>query len=124
MEKEELLEYICEWYGINECTQQILNQIYKFTTERRYTYKEIARALSFYIDVQHNQPELKYGIAIVPYVMEDARKFFRQKEEEKQRQLDAAKSHQQEPVSTNTIKCEPKSTKTIRKRRIEISDLG
>lgn len=123
MEKRELLEYICEWFNIPECNQMILNQIYKFTTERRYTYKEIARALSFYIDVQGKQPELKYGIAIVPFVMEDARKFFKQKELEKQRQLEAAKSHQQDVATAITINCNPKPRKTIKKKQIDISNL-
>lgn len=125
MEKQELLDYICEWYDIPECNQLILNQIYKFTTERRYTYKEIARALSFYIDVQGKQPDIKYGIAIVPFVMDDARKFFKQKEIEKQRQLDAAKAHQQNGANTASIACGTmqKSHKTIRKKQIDISHL-
>ena len=123
MEKQELLEYICEWFNIPECNQLILNQIYKFTTERRYTYKEIARALSFYIDVQGKQPDLKYGIAIVPFVMDDARKFFKQKEIEKQRQIEAAKSHQQITPQTTQIVCNPRTQKTKKRKQIDISNL-
>lgn len=116
MEKQELLEYICDWYGITKVPQIILNQIYKFTTERRYSYKDIARALSYYIEVQHNKPEIKYGIAIVPYVMDEAQKWFKQKEKEKEQQRIAAQQHNQQSNSVKQIKCNPIANKTKRKQ--------
>lgn len=122
MEREELIEYICGWYGIEQITPLIQNQLYKFTTERRYSYKDIARALCYYIEVQNNKPEIKYGIKIAELVMDEAQKWFRQKEKEVEQQKIAAQQHNQQNNPIKQIKCNPVTQKTKRKQ-IDFNDL-
>lgn len=123
MEKEELLELIKELYGISECNQLILNQIYKFITECGYSYKDIARALVFYIEVQGQKPQLKYGIGIVPHVMREATKYFEQLKQEQERQIkDAqiAKNNNETVIITCKLPIESKHKK---RKQINIEDL-
>ena len=122
MTKQELEQFICEIFQIDECTSMILRQINKYVTERRYDYKNIARALSYYVDVQGNTLDIKYGIGIVPLVMNDALKYFEQlkKQQEEQRQAAVAASQQQD----NIIKIRDEQIKMPRKRpHIDISSL-
>ncbi len=123
MTKQELQAFICDIFQIDECTSLILRQINKYVTERRYDYKNIARALSYYVDVQGNTLELKYGIGIVPLVMNDALKYFEQlkRQQEEQRQAAEEASKKQAPVIAKID--EIKGHNTIRRPHIDISSL-
>jgi hypothetical protein len=76
MNKKELESLICELFEIPNTNQMIDSQISKFMKERGYSYKEIGRALYFYVEVLGNTPKKEMGIGIVPHVMEEAKKHF------------------------------------------------
>lgn len=90
MTREELQSFICEMFNIPQCTTLILQQIHKYVTERGYEYIDIARALSYYVDVRKQTAQLQYGIKIVEYIMDDARKYFAELKAQKEKQLQAA----------------------------------
>ena len=90
MNKQELTEFICDMFNVNECPEMILRQIHKYVTERRYSYLDIARALSYYVDVRNGTLDIKYGIGIVAAVMDEARKYFKGLELQRQQQIKAA----------------------------------
>lgn len=87
MNKKELDNLICDILDIPKTNQMIESQISKFITQHGYTYKEIGRAVYFYVEVLGNKPKKEMGIGIVPYVMDQAKAFFYRKEqEEKEKQ--------------------------------------
>jgi len=72
MEKKELREIICSTLNIPKVTQTMENQITRFITEQGLSYKQIARGLVFFIDVEHGKYETKYGLGIIPNLVERA----------------------------------------------------
>ena len=89
MTKQELLKFICDIYGIDECNSMILRQINKYVTEHRCDYIDIARALSYFVDVEGKTPDIKYGIGIVPDKLEESKKYFEKLRRERE-DLEAA----------------------------------
>ena len=122
MTKQELIQFICDMFNIKECPEMILRQIHKYVTERRYDYLEIARALSYFVDVQGSSLEIKYGIGIVPVVMEQSRRYFKKQEEQKKQQLEAAEKAKK-LKETQSICVRINNKKTIKKPHINIDKL-
>jgi hypothetical protein len=121
MNKEELCKFICDLFGWDECNTMVLKQINKYVRECGYSYIDIARALSYYADIQGNTLDPKYGIGIVRFVMNDSRKYFEQLRLQKEAQM--KKANEIKNTETVTIKCSIKSKKTIRKNQIDINKL-
>lgn len=121
MNKQELLDIICNLFGITECTSMILNHINKYVTERGYSYKNIARALVYYVDVLGNTPQLQYGLGIVPYVIKDAVAYYEEKRKQKEQQLQAA--YRNKNAETVTIHVPTDNRVTIRRKTIDIDKL-
>ena len=123
MTKQELCKIICQLLGCEECNAMILRQINKYVNEHGWSYKDIARAFAYYVEVQGNTPDPKYGIGIVRFVMDDAKKYYETLQKQKEAQIQAAnetkKQEQNKVIITATIECK----KTIRKRSIDISQL-
>lgn len=110
MDKVELREIICDTLQIKKTTPMIEKQMNKYAMELGLSYKEIAQAIVFYIEVQKGKYEPKYGIAIVPYVIEDARYYFKKLKEEREKQIKSVKEANKNPdIILNVTK--------IRKRR-------
>lgn len=76
--KAQLEELICELFRIESPTKMMVSQITRFVTgqEYGYSYLDIARALAYFIEEQGNSPEIEKGIGIVPWVIDDARRFY------------------------------------------------
>jgi hypothetical protein len=116
--RKDLEEVIFREFEINSLTPLIISQIGKFITERGYSYKEIAQALVFFTQVDKGEYDPKYGIGIVPFVMERAQLFFEQKRRDKEKQLKSIKT------DVPNIILEPKELKRKRKlQRINIEGL-
>ena len=116
--RKDLEEVIFREFEINSLTPLINSQIGKFITEREYSYKEIAQALVFFTQVDNGKYDPKYGIGIVPFVIERSRAFFEQKRREKEKQMKSIKS------DIPDIILEPKELKRKRKlQRINIEEL-
>ena len=114
--------------GITELPFQIKRQIRDFTVERGYSYKGIARALCFLVDVKHidlRATYQQYGIGIVKNVYIEAQNHYEKLRQNKEKQ----KQRQQEIIlaannSSQKIYCgKGDAKKKIRKRGIDISSL-
>lgn len=123
MTKQELCKIICQLMGCEECNAMILRQINKYVNEHGWSYKDIARAFAYYVEVQGNTPDPKYGIGIVRFVMDDARKYYETLQKQKEAQIQAAKETKAQEQNKVIITAAPERRKTIRKRSIDISQL-
>jgi hypothetical protein len=85
--REDLEKIIKEQLNIPTISPLINRQIGKYVTGLGYSYKEIAQALVFYLEVDNGVFDPKYGIGIVPYVIDRSRAFFEQKRREKEEQI-------------------------------------
>ena len=120
MTRKELSELIADLYGIPEINTMIDSQISKFIKQHGYTYKEIGRAVYFYVEVQGQTPKKEMGIGIVPHVMEEARKYFIQLEIEQNRLEEQGKIIAQE-TEQKVIKVKP--VRKVSRYKINIEDL-
>jgi hypothetical protein len=123
MTKQELCKIICQLLGCEECNAMILRQINKYVNEHGWSYKDIARAFAYYVEVQGNTPDPKYGIGIVRFVMSDAQKYYETLQKQKEAQIQAANETKKQEQNKVTITAAPERKKTIRKRNIDISQL-
>ena len=123
MTKKELCKIICQLLGCEECNAMILRQINKYVNEHGWSYLEIARAFAYYVEIQGNVPDPKYGIAIVPFVMADAKKYYAKLQQQKEEQIKAAEQAKQTTHAKIVVNGASNSKKTIRKRTIDISKL-
>lgn len=121
MTRQELCNFICEVSGWSECNMMVLKQINKYIRERGLSYLDIARALSYYVDVLGNTLEPKYGIGIVGVIINDSRKYFAKLEEQKRRQIIAAEENKNREKIVVKYKVNP--NKTIRRKEIKIDEL-
>lgn len=115
MTKAELCKIICDLTGWEKCNEMILRQINKYVTEHGWSYIEIARAFAYFVEVEGNKPDPQYGIAIVKFKMEAARKYYMELEKQKkkdQERIERAKELEEKPrpvikmseVNNNQIK--------------------
>jgi hypothetical protein len=119
MTKEELVALICEIYDIPDINTMIEQQINKFF-KQGISYKDIGRAISFYIEEQGNLPKKEMGIGIIPYVVDEARNFYEKKKQEQNKlRQEALKLKQQH--SQRTIKVKP--VRKVKRYKINIEDL-
>lgn len=119
--REELEDKIKEIFGIDTISLLIKKQITTYVVEHEYTYLEIARALFYFYVVQEGDLSKARGIGIVPYVMADARKYFKDLERrEIQQSLEAKKLQESvQPV----IVCTTVGKKRRRQRSINIENI-
>ena len=124
MTKKELCDIICHFLGCEECNAMVLRQINKYVTEHGWSYKDIARAFAYYVEVQGNPPDPKYGIGIVRFVMDDAKKYYSALERQKEEQIKAAeKAKQEQNTKKIIITTVSERQKTIRRHNIDIEKL-
>ncbi len=119
--RAELENKIKEIFGIDTISLLISKQITKYVTERKYTYLEIGRALFYFFEVQGGDITKCQGIGIVPYVMEDARKYFKDLEEKVERQTKEAQELKEK--DSNIIICNTTQKRKNRKRTINIENI-
>lgn len=125
--KKQLEELICDLFHIEQPTKMMFSQITRFVTgqEYGYSYLDIARALAFFIEEQGNTPDIEKGIGIVPWVIDDARKFYSnlalEQEEFKEQGL---KLREVLTRPRQVVKAEPNKRKKTNKTFIDIERLG
>lgn len=119
--RAELENKIKEIFGIETISLLISKQITKYVTEHKYTYLEIGRALFYFFEIQGHDTSKCNGIGIVPYVMEESKKYFRDLEREVARQAqEAQKMKEQEQ---NVIVCRTPQKRRPRNRMINIESI-
>lgn len=118
--KKDLREMICKILNIEKTTPSIETQMHKYVMELGLTYKEIAQALVFYAEVEKGDIDPKYGIAIVPHVIDRARKYFYKLKKDKEKQIQSVKDANNIP----DILLEVKEIKKRRKlAKIDINEI-
>lgn len=75
-DRKELIEYICELYGLEAPTGMILRQIKDFQEQLNYTAKGITLTLQYFHETLDNSVREGDGIGIVPYMYEEAKRHY------------------------------------------------
>lgn len=95
--KNELREIICDTLKIPKTTPLIESHIHKYIMELGLTYKEIAQALVYYVEVKGGEYIPMYGLGIVPNVLNEAKAYFAQKRREKENQIRSIEEAKKQP---------------------------
>jgi hypothetical protein len=119
--RKELEDKIKEIFGIETISLLISKQITTYVTEHKYTYLEIGRALFYFYEIQGNDTGKSKGIGIVPYVMEESRKYFR--ELERQAVLKAQEAQKLKEQEQNIIICTAPQKRRPKNRMINIESI-
>jgi hypothetical protein len=107
MEKRELEKHICSTLNIESLTSTMRKQISRFVIKHGFNYDEIARALTFHIEVAERKFEPRYGIAFVEWTIPESNKYFAEQERKRKEQLKSIKKSEQQPniiLKANKIK--------------------
>lgn len=85
--RQQLEELICDLMGVTKITPLIARHISELCITYHMTWKEIARCLTWYVEVSHGTIKIEYGIkTICTSVREKADKYFKQLELDQQKQ--------------------------------------
>lgn len=75
-DRNSLYKLICELYDVTYPTGMMLKQIKQFREENGYTFKDIEYTLLYIRDYKNNIDfHYKYGISIVPYIIDEAKEY-------------------------------------------------
>lgn len=119
--KAELYELIKDLFGVTAVPPMIQKQINNYILDYNMNFKEIARCLVYWVEVQHQKLDIKYGIGIVPNIRENAAKYFKDLEIQKQQQQKEAEKAVE--LENNNIIFNIKSVKS-QKRKPQQLDLN
>lgn len=73
----ELDNYICKLFGLDYVNARIKKQIKDCVEKYHYSYSGILKTLQYFFEIKKNPIEkANGGIGIVPYVYDDAKKYF------------------------------------------------
>lgn len=112
---KELIAYICELYQIDAPTGFMLKQIKDFKEQFNYTYRGIKSTLRYFYEISEgNDVGNSMGIGIVPFVYEEAKKFYIDKKAIKESMDDCDIEKMQENKRIVNIKKEDKSNNMYR----------
>lgn len=126
--KQELIDLIKEVMGIQTITPMINKQINRFILQDKMTYKEIARCVVWYTEVQGKSFTTMYGLGIVPNIREDVEKYFKQLELDQQQKAAEAKKiieNQDNNIIFNikSLKQKPRKRKSLNIGEIEVDPI-
>jgi len=75
-----LIDYICDIYNLEVPNGWILKQIKEFKDQFKYTYGGMKATLNyFYCIKEEEEPEEGMGIGIVPFMYDEAKRFYAEK---------------------------------------------
>ena len=89
--RNDLEQYICEVMEIDSITPMITKQINRLVLDVGMTWKEIARCICWYVEVNNKKLSVIYGISIVENFRIETAKYFKKLELDQQEQLRQAK---------------------------------
>lgn len=76
-DKHEFFEYIKEIYGSDYNFVSISKQAESYIKQYNFTYSGMLKSLKWFYDVKQNSKESSNGrIGIIPYIYEDAKKYY------------------------------------------------
>ncbi len=74
---KDLIAYICELFEIDAPTPLMCKQIKDYKEQFNYTYRGMKTTLHYFFEIQEgNDPADSLGIGIIPFVYEEAKKFY------------------------------------------------
>ena len=68
---KELSSLLSDYLGLDRLTPKIENQILKYH-QQGITFKQMGRCAYYWVEVLGNKFEFKYGVAIIPYIVDSA----------------------------------------------------
>jgi phosphoglycerate-specific signal transduction histidine kinase len=74
--KQELYEYICKLFNIQEITSLMKIQLDKYYTDYNFTYDGMLYTLKYFFDILENDITKAEGIGIIPYMYQEAKEFY------------------------------------------------
>lgn len=103
---EFLLMKIRTSYNIPYPSGMMLRQIKTFKENRGYSYYNQGLAIEYIKNVLRKKMETKYGLGLVPYVIDDAVKYYKENEEKarKLKDIDFINNKQHAKISSKTLK--------------------
>lgn len=119
--RAELENKIKEIFGIETISLLISKQITKYVTEHKYTYLEIGRALFYFFEIKQGDITKCNGIGIVPYVMEESRKYF--KDLEHKAIMQAQEAQKLKEQEQNVIICNAPRKRRMKSRMVNIESI-
>lgn len=85
--RQDLELMICDLAGIKKITPLITKHISELCIQYHMTWKEIARCLTWYVEIGHGSIQVQYGIkTICTSVREKAEQYFKKLELDRQKQ--------------------------------------
>ena len=126
--KQELIDLVKEVMGIQTITPMINKQINRFILQDKMTYKEIARCVVWYTEVQGKSFTTMYGLGIIPNIREDVEKYFKQLELDQQQKANEAKKiieNQDNNIIFNikSLKQKPRKRKSLNIGEIKVDPI-
>lgn len=117
--RKELIEYICELYGLESPTGMMLKQIKDFQTDYKYKLKGIELALRYFHETLENSVQQGAGIGIVPFIYEDAKRHYIMK-----KKVEQSVENFENDIEIKTVEVpSPKFTYRSKVKQIDISSL-
>lgn len=124
--RTELEEKLKELFNVDEITPLMNIHINKYVLERRWSYLDIARALAYFVEIQNGELKPQMGLGIVPYVIDESRRYFKQLEEKTKTQRLESEKFKEHKSNSYDIKCNkiPKPEKRNRRPLIDIGSIS
>lgn len=114
--KQQLYDYICTLFSIKELSPFLTAQLRKFENEYNMTYDGMWFSLKYYFEILDNKPEPKKGIGIIPYIYDEAKRFYQK--------LTALKAKDYSEIKQETVNVKVSAQKTPKPaKRIDIENL-
>lgn len=116
-----LIQTICQYFNIDEPTGLMVKQIQQYKTQYNYSNSGIGYTLWYIKEIKGKSfNETKYGIALVKYHYDEAKKYF-----EQQQRITNSVSNEQQEVKTREVKLNINKVykKEKNKFTIDINDL-
>ena len=116
-ERDKVSEYICYLFDLKAPGPQNYRLLKKYIEEEGYTYKGIFYSLKYFYEVKKsNITKGQERIGIVPYIYDEAQKYFKDLENKKEKIKDAVK-----PIDTINVTVTDKKNRN--KKTINLEDL-
>lgn len=95
LDRQELYDFCCSTWGLTEPDEKLVSQI-KYFRSQGYEYKAMKYTLRYFFEVKHERKTEEPSIGIIPYIYNEAEKYFKaylvkQKEIEEKAKLQKAK---------------------------------
>ena len=112
-DRAELFNYCCKLWGLKSPGPTIIRQAKTFR-DKGYTYRSMMFTLKFFYEIRHNDPNKYKGnetIGIIPYIYEDAKRFYEKLSEQRKEIAGQLVEQQKQLVETHKVKVEQKKKK-------------